>query len=223
MKIQELRFESGAGEVSAVWQRPEAARFALVLAHGAGADMHHAFLPAAAGRLADEGGATLRFQFPYSERGSRRPDPAKRLIACGRSAGARARELAGGLPLLAGGKSMGGRMTSLAAAETPLEGVAGLVFFGFPLHPAGREEKAEERGAHLARVGLPMLFLPGDRDRLADLALLRPRLPEGATLHVVEHADHGFHVTKRSGRSDAEVLAELAAGTRAFAEGLSPR
>jgi predicted alpha/beta-hydrolase family hydrolase len=141
-----------------------------------------------------------------------------------RSALAAAAEVADGLPLLAGGKSMGGRMTSLAAAEAPLPGVRGIVFFGFPLHPAGRQEKSDERAAHLQQVDLPMLFLQGTRDRLASLELLRPvqaKLAERATLHVAEDADHGFHVPKRSGRGDADVLTDLARATRTWADRLT--
>jgi len=211
---------ASAGEVSALLLRPEHPRCLLVLAHGAGADMHHAFMEAAARALADQGIASLRYQFPYTEKGKRRPDPRPLLLATVRSALATAAEVADGLPLLAAGKSMGGRITSLAAAEAPLPGVRGIVFFGFPLHPAGKEEKADERAAHLGDVDVPMLFLQGTRDRLAKLELLRPlhaKLADRATLHVVEDADHGFHVPKRTGRSDAEVLADLARATRTWA------
>ena len=223
IRARELRFlaSAGAGEVSALLVRPADARWLLVLAHGAGADMRHVFMEGAAQALAAEGVATFRYQFPYTERGRRRPDPRPLLLATVRSAlGAAARE-AGDLPLLAGGKSMGGRMTSLAAAEGGLPGVQGIVFFGFPLHPAGKEAAAAERAAHLAEVALPMLFLQGSRDRLARLELLRPvhaRLAPRATLHVVADADHGFHVPKRSGRTDADIQNELARTTRAWLE-----
>ncbi len=222
---RELRFTAGADgpEVSALLERPGSARWLLVLAHGAGADMRHAFMEGAAAALAREAVATLRFQFPYTERGRRRPDPQPLLRACVRSAVACAERHADGLPILAGGKSMGGRMTSLSAAESPLPGVRGIAFFGFPLHPAGKEEKAGERAAHLSQVDVPMLFLQGSRDRLARLELLEPvrqKLGERASLHVVDEADHGFHVPKRTGRSDADVLAELADTTRSWAEGL---
>jgi hypothetical protein len=155
------------------------------------------------------------------EGGSRRPDPRATLLATVRAAVAAAADLAPDLPLLAGGKSMGGRMTSLAAAEAPLAGVRGLVFFGFPLHAAGRP--STERADHIAAVRLPMLFLQGERDQLADLALLRPicaRLGERATLRVVPAADHGFHVLKRSGRSDDAVVTELAGEVAAWSAGL---
>jgi uncharacterized protein len=199
------------GEVSALLLRPAGARRLLVFGHGAGAGMRHRFMAAMSRHLAEVGIATFRYQFPYMEAASRRPDARATLLATVRAAVAAAGEAAPDLPLLAGGKSMGGRMASLAAAEAPLGRVRGLVFFGFPLHAAGRP--SSERGDHLAAVQLPMLFLQGERDQLADLELLRPicaRLGERATLHVVPGADHGFHVLKRSGRSDDEVLAELA-------------
>lgn len=220
----ELRFDASrsSGEVSALWMRPDDAVACLVFAHGAGAGMRHAFMEAVAGRLADRGIATLRFQFPYTERGGRRPDPQPILLATVRSAVAAAAEAADGLPLFAGGKSMGGRMTSLAAAAEPLAAVRGIVFFGFPLHPAGRP--SAERGEHLARVALPMLFLQGTRDALADLELLRPvceALGSRATLQIVDDADHSFHVRKRSGRSDEDVLDELADAVRGWTAALT--
>ena len=212
MTATALRFTAteSRGEVGALLCRPPEARALLLLAHGAGAGMQHAFMEALAGGLAGEGVATLRYQFLYMEAGRRRPDPQPVLRKTVRSAVAEARAVAGGLPLFAGGKSMGGRMTSLAAAAEPLGDVHGLVFFGFPLHPAGKP--GVERAAHLRDVTLPTCFLQGTRDKLADLDLLRPVLEDldGATLHVVEGADHGFHVLKRSGRTDEEVLRELA-------------
>ena len=217
---RELRFRASAsaGEVSALLRRPATARWLLVLAHGAGAGMRHPFLAALAERLAGRAVATFRYQFAYMETGSRRPDPRPLLLATVRSAVATAADLAPGLPLLAGGKSMGGRMTSGAAAKEPLPGVRGLVFFGFPLHPAGRP--STERADHLAQVAAPMLFLQGGRDTLADLDLLRPLvagLGPRATLHEIPAADHSFHVLKRSGRTDAEILDELADATAAWA------
>jgi uncharacterized protein len=183
-----------------------------VLAHGAGAGMRHPFLEALADALAARGVATLRYEFPYMEDGKRRIDPPPVLHARVHEAvEAAALE---GLPLFAGGKSMGGRMTSQAHALGALAGVRGLAFVGFPLHPAG--QPGTQRAAHLSGVRLPMLFLQGTRDELADLALLRPvveELPQ-AMLHVVEDADHSFHVRKKSGRSDSEVLDEL---SRTFA------
>ncbi len=209
----ELRFVASpsAGEVSALWLRPAGARAALVLAHGAGAGMRHAFLEGAALRLAERGIATFRYQFPYLEKGSRRPDPPALLGATVRAAVGYAAEQARGLPLFAGGKSLGGRMTSTAAAQAPLPGVRGLVFLGFPLHASG--SPGSTRGAHLQQVDLPMLFLQGTRDALADLGRMRSLcglLGPRARLHVVEGGDHSFHVLKRSGRSDGEALEEIA-------------
>jgi uncharacterized protein len=212
----------GKGEVSALLLRPAGARWLLVFAHGAGAGMRHRFMVEMSAALAGVGVATFRYQFPYMEAGGRRPDLRATLLATVRAAIAAGHALAPDLPLLAGGKSMGGRMTSLAAAEAPLEGVRGLVFFGFPLHAAGRP--STERGDHLAGVAVPMLFLQGERDQLADLGLLRPicaGLGARATLHVLPTADHSFHVLKRSGRTDAEVVSELAKTTAAFAARLA--
>lgn len=219
-EIRELRLRAteSRGDVSALLRRPRDARGCLVLAHGAGADMRHAFMEALSDVLASRAIATLRFQFPYSERGRRSPDPRPVLLATVRAALATAAKEASDLPLLAGGKSMGGRMYSLAAAEAPLPQVRGLVFFGFPLHAAGHP--SAERGDHLEKLSIPLLFLQGTRDKLADLALLRPlcrKLGGRAMLHVVEGGDHSFHVPKRSGRSDAEVLEELADATEAWA------
>ena len=196
---------------------PAEARCLLVFSHGAGAGMRHRFMEDAAERLADRGVATFRYQFPYMEKGSRRPDYGPILLKTVRSAVAAAGNVAGGLPLFAGGKSMGGRMTSLAAASEALNGVRGITFFGFPLHPAGKPGVA--RADHLGDVGVPMLFLQGTRDKLAPLDLLAPvceGLGQRATLHVVEGADHSFHVLKRSGRTDDEVLDELVDTTRAW-------
>jgi predicted alpha/beta-hydrolase family hydrolase len=210
--IAKLRFEASPGRhVTALLLRPAGAQWLYVFAHGAGAGMQHRFMEAASALLAGHGIATLRYQFPYMEAGSRRPDSRDTLLATVRAAVRMAADAVPDLPLLAGGKSMGGRMTSLAAAEAPLPGVRGLVFLGFPLHPAGRP--STERADHLEKVRLPMLFLQGERDRLADLDLLRPvcaGLGDRATLQVVPDADHSFHVPKRSGRTDDEVLADLA-------------
>ena len=173
--------------------------------------MRHGFMETIAERLADCGIATFRYQFPYMEQVSPRPDPPPILMATVRSAVTVAAEAAGDLPLFAGGKSLGGRMTSMAAAAKPLTGARGLVFFGFPLHAAGKS--GAERGEHLASVTVPMLFLQGTRDKLAELPLLRPllsRLGDRAQLHVVNDADHSFHVPKHSGKTDQAVLEELA-------------
>ena len=207
-----------SGDVSALVSLPAGARWLLVLAHGAGAGMTHPFLERLAASLAARGVATFRYQFPYMERGSRRPDPAPVLEATVRAAVEAAAGLAGELPLLAGGKSMGGRMTSRAAAADPLPGVRGIAFYGFPLHASGKP--GTERADHLDRVEVPLLFLQGSRDRLAGLDLLAPlveRLEAKATLHVIDDADHSFHVPARTGRTDAEVLDELADRTVAWA------
>jgi predicted alpha/beta-hydrolase family hydrolase len=196
--------------VSGLLQAPAGARVCFVLAHGAGAGMTHPFMAAIAAGLADRGAATLRFQFPYMERGSKRPDPPKLAHAAVHAAAAAAQDLLPGLLLAAGGKSYGGRMTSQAQAIAPIPGVRGLAFLGFPLHPAGRP--SHERASHLADVHIPMLFLQGTRDKLADLAHLRPvceGLGKRASLTLFPDADHSFHVPARSGRTDAEVQAEL--------------
>ena len=213
MPVEELRFEAtrSSGEVSALLMRPADARCLLVFGHGAGAGMHHSFMEKMSERLAVRRIATFRYQFPYMEQGRKRPDYRNVLLKTIRSAVAAAGSAADDLPLLAGGKSMGGRMTSNAAAVERLPGVRGLVFFGFPLHPAGRP--GTERGDHLADVDVPMLFLQGTRDKLADLELLRPiceRLGERATLRVIAGGDHSFYVLKRSGRTFSEVLDEIA-------------
>ncbi len=209
MEVSEHRFiaSESSGEVSAILTRPDRASAVYVFGHGAGAGMRHAFMEAVSNRLAESGVATFRYQFPYMEAGRKGPNPAPVLVKTVRSAVREATRLAPDLPLLAGGKSMGGRMTSTAAASDPLPSVRGLAFFGFPLHAPGRD--SADRGAHLAEVGLPMLFLQGTRDKLANLTLLEPLLDSvepRPTLHVVEGADHGFHVLKRSGRNDEEVL-----------------
>jgi predicted alpha/beta-hydrolase family hydrolase len=204
----------GAGSVSAILQRPDRARCMLLLAHGAGAGMRHSFMNALAGALAQRGVATLRYQFPYTEAGRKRPDRPALLEATVRAAAAAA---ASDLPLFAGGKSMGGRMTSQAQAASPLPGVRGLVFFGFPLHPA--RAPATTRADHLARVAIPMLFLQGTRDALAELPLLTPitRRLTAATLHIIDGADHGFALPART----RDPLAELAAATAAWTTRLS--
>lgn len=191
--------------------RPDDARWLYVLAHGAGAGMRHPFMEDLSQALARHAVATFRYEFPYMQARARRPDPPRVLEAAVRNAVAAAHAEAPDLPLIAGGKSLGGRMTSRAQAADALPGVRGIAFIGFPLHPA--KEPSIERAEHLARVQLPMLFLQGTRDGLGDLALLRPvvdSLGARATLHVVEGADHGFDVLKRSGRTRPEVIAELA-------------
>lgn len=208
---RELRIRVGdrTGEVSALLDRPDDAFALYVFGHGAGAGMRHAFMQRATEHLNDRGVATLRYQFPYLEHGSRTPDPQPVLLATVRAAVRAAHDAEPGLPLFAGGKSMGGRMTSLADAAEGL-GVRGLVFFGFPLHPPRRP--GTERAEHLQHVSAPMLFLQGTRDELATLDLLQPILEyigTRARLHIVDGADHGFHVLKRSGRSDDDVQGDI--------------
>lgn len=208
----------GNGEVSALLVHPPSAQWLLVLGHGAGAGMAHPFMEKLAAELARVGIATLRYQFPYMEERRRVPDRPDVLTSTVAAAVRLATEAAPGLPLLAGGKSMGGRMTSQAASENMLGPVKGIVFFGFPLHPPNRP--GTKRAEHLAKVNVPMLFLQGTRDTLADLTLLRPiceKLGPRATLHVIPEADHSFHVLKKSGKTDAEVMTELAQTTAAWA------
>jgi uncharacterized protein len=194
----------------------------FVYAHGAGAGWDHGFMEATASRLAAAGVATFRYNFPYMEQGGWPPDRPKKLIDTVSAGVAAARELSGGLPMFAGGKSLGGRMTSNAAAQGLLPGVEGLIFFGFPLHTAGKP--GVERAQHLHDVKTPMLFLQGTRDRLARLDLIRAtceRLGSQSTLHVVEEADHGFQVLKRSPRSNDDILDELVSATVSFCRALT--
>lgn len=209
------------GEVSALLIRPEGASHLLVLGHGASTTMRHATLQSIAERLADAGIASFRYNFPYSEHGKGRDSQAT-CTETVRSAVAAAREAAPGLTLLAGGHSFGGRMTSTAASEAPLEGVAGLVFFSFPLHQPGKPDTS--RADHLAKVSLPMLFLSGTRDEMADGDLLRAAcrgLVGRATLHAVDTADHGYKVLKRSRSSTEDVFAEMARVVREWSAGLA--
>jgi hypothetical protein len=205
--------------VSGLLQMPADATCCYVLAHGAGAGMAHPFMAAVADELAERGIATLRYQFPYMEQGSKRPDAPALAHTTVRAAVAKAGELARGLPLIAGGKSFGGRMTSQAQAAAPLDDVRGLAFLGFPLHPAGKP--SADRAKHLADVKVPMLFLQGTRDTLADLTMLKPTvagLGKRATLRLFEEADHSFHVPARTGRKDPEVRREMLDAFAAWAE-----
>jgi predicted alpha/beta-hydrolase family hydrolase len=200
----------GSGKVSGLLTRPAQPVAAYVFAHGAGAGMTHKFMDNVAIGLGTRSIATLRYQFPYMEHGAKRPDVPAVAQAAVRAAVAAAASNLPGLPLVAGGKSFGGRMTSQAQAKAPLPGVRGLCFFGFPLHPAGKP--ATERGAHLSAIAEPMLFLQGTRDSLAEMDLIEPlvdSLRPRATLHLVTEADHSFHVPARSGRKDPEVLEEM--------------
>jgi predicted alpha/beta-hydrolase family hydrolase len=199
-----------AQRVSGLLQNPRGAHAGYVVAHGAGAGMGHPFMAAIANELAQRGIATLRYQFPYMERGSKRPDSPKLAQATVRAAVAEAARLLPQLALFAGGKSFGGRMTSQAQAAAPLPGVRGLAFLGFPLHAPGRP--SDERAEHLFEVEVPMLFLQGTRDEFADLTLLEPvveKLGSRATLQTFQDANHSFHVPARSGRKDAQVRAQM--------------
>ena len=222
---KEIGFTAGnsSGKVSAIFLRPEKARWLMVFAHGAGAGIRHEFMAAMALHLAERGIASFRYQFPYMEQGKKSPDSQPILLETVRSAVVAAHEYESDLPLLAGGKSLGGRMTSIAASQEALPGVIGLVFFGFPLHAPGRP--SSERGEHLSKIRLPMLFLQGTRDTLADLALMRSlcgRLEKIGTvrLHIIDGADHSFHVPKKSGRTGEDVMKEMGSVVSEWASGL---
>jgi len=211
--VKNLKFQASksSGEVSAIIIEPKDAKSLLVLAHGAGAGMNHPFMEALADKLAEEKIAVFRYQFPYFEKGKRSPDPPNILTATVRSAIETASAKLKDLPLFAGGKSLGGRMTSTAASKEQLPNVKGIIFFGFPLHAPNKP--SSDRAEHLFKVNVPMLFLQGTRDKLADLTLLEPickKLKDKAELHIAEGADHSFHVLKSSGRTDEQVIEELA-------------
>jgi len=222
MDAEEIKIPiEGAEAVSGLWQAPPGARACLVLAHGAGAGMRHRAMGAIAHGLNDRGVAVLRYQFPYMEKGGKRVDAPAVAHAAVRAAVAEAGRRAGATPLFAGGKSFGGRMTSQAQALGPLPNVRGLVFFAFPLHPAGKA--SIDRARHLEDVGLPMLFLQGTKDLLADRTLLEgvvSRLGKRATLKLVDDADHSFHVPAKVGRKDSEVLAEILDAVLAWMQAL---
>ena len=222
MDAQPLKIGFGDESVSGLLLRPNDAKALYLFAHGAGAGTTHKAMESNAQGLAERGIATLRYQFPYMEKGSRRPDPPRIAHAAVRAAAAEAARLVPELPLFAGGRSFGGRMTSQAQAETPLPGVRGLAFLGFPLHPAGKP--GIERAEHLSRVQVPMLFVSGERDALAELGLLRPvvaDLGERATLHLVANADHSFKVAAKSGRTAAEAEAEALDAVASWMLGLA--
>ncbi len=209
--MKEMKFPAtpDKGDVSALLVRPKSASHLLVLGHGASTNMRHATLQTIADRLADQGIATFRYNFPYMEHGKGRDSQAV-CTATVRSAVAAAHGAAGDLPLLAGGHSFGGRMTSTAASESPVDGVCGLVFFAFPLHQPGKPDT--KRAEHLGAVTVPMLFLSGTRDDLADRELLQgvcKKLGKRATLHWLDTADHGFRTLKRSRGSDEDVFVEM--------------
>jgi uncharacterized protein len=209
--VQQLTIEVGqTTSVSAILTHPLRPSACFVFAHGAGAGMIHSYMEAAAAGLAARDVATLRYQFPYMEKGSKRPDPPAVAHATVRAAVQVAARALPGVPLIAGGKSFGGRMTSQAQAKQPLAGVRGLAFLGFPLHAAGKP--SVDRAAHLSDIHIPMLFLQGTRDKLAELDLLEPVIADlgaRATLHLVDGADHSFHVPARSGRKDDDVMHEV--------------
>jgi uncharacterized protein len=216
-----LTLEKGTS-VSALLLRPDNARACFVFAHGAGAGMSHPFMETVAAGLCDRDIATLRYQFPYMEKGSKRPDAPAVAHAAVRAAVKEAARLSAGLPLIAGGKSFGGRMTSQAQAIAPLPGVCGLAFLGFPLHPPGKPSTT--RAAHLSELEIPMLFLQGTRDDLAEMTLLLPvvkGLGGLASLHVVQEGDHSLHVPARSGRNNREVMNEVLDALSAWVSGLA--
>ncbi len=211
MTAEQLKLDLGSGDsVAALLLRPGGARACFVFAHGAGAGMSHPSMEAVATGLCDRGIATLRYQFPYMEKASRRPDAPAVAHAAVRAAVAEAARRCAGMPLIAGGRSFGGRMTSQAQSIAPLAGVRGLALLGFPLHPTGKPSIA--RAEHLSDIQVPMLFVQGTRDSLAELKLLEPvvkSLGGLASLHLVQEADHSFHVPKRTGRDDAQVMTEV--------------
>jgi predicted alpha/beta-hydrolase family hydrolase len=205
-----LHISDAIGDVSAFLLRPPDAWLLYVLAHGAGSGMRHSFLESISASLAARGIATFRYQFPYMEAGRGRPDVPAVLEATVRAAVAKAGEIVPELPVIAGGKSLGGRMTSAAASVAPLQRAKGLVFLGFPLHPPG--QPSTRRAEHLQAVEIPMLFHQGTRDAFARLDLISTiagQLKPRATLHVVEGADHSFGVLKKSGRLQDQVYDEL--------------
>jgi len=209
LEAQEIPIPVGTEQVSGLFLRPAGAKALYLFAHGAGAGMRHKAMESNAQGLAARGIATLRYQFPYMEKGSKRPDPPRIAHSAVRAAAAKALELAPKLPLVAGGRSFGGRMTSQAQAIEPLPSVRGLAFLGFPIHPAGKP--GVERADHLAAVRIPMLFISGERDALAELNLLKPVVADLGpltTLHVVASADHSFKPAAKSGRTSADAEAE---------------
>ncbi len=221
MQTLKIDVENG-NSVSALLLRPDNARACFVFAHGAGAGMSHPFMATVAAGLCERGFATLRYQFLYMEKGGKRPDVPAVAHAAVRAAVRQAARGCAGLPLIAGGKSFGGRMTSQAQAIAPLAHVRGLAFLGFPLHPASKPSVA--RAEHLFDIKIPMLFLQGTRDGLAEMNLLEPvvkGLGGLASLHVVREADHSFHVLARSGRNDREVMSEVLDALSAWIGGLA--
>ena len=221
--IKNLKFlaSKSSGEVSAVLMKPKDAKYLLVLAHGAGAGMNHPFMENLSYNLVEKNVAVFRYQFPYFEKGKRAPDPPNILLATVKSAIEAASIELNGIMIFAGGKSLGGRMTSSAAAKGMLPSIKGIVFFGFPLHAPNKP--SSDRADHLFKVNVPLLFLQGTRDKLADLNLLKPvckKLKDKADLHIIEGADHFFHVLKSSGKTDEQVIEELAAAASCWMENI---
>lgn len=221
IKTEKFHFQAtkSSGFVSAVLMRPEDPNYLLVLAHGAGAGMNHPFMEILSLKLAEKNFAVFKYQFPYFEKGKRSPDPPNILTATVRSAVETASKRLDDLPLFAGGKSLGGRMTSTAVSKEFLPNVKGIIFFGFPLHAPNKP--SSDRAEHLYKVKIPMLFLQGTRDKLADLNLLKPvikKLNNKAELHIIEGADHSFHVLKSSGKTNEQVIEELAETTSKWAK-----
>ena len=217
IKTDNFHFQASKSSrnVSAVLMTPEDAKYLLVLAHGAGAGMKHPFMEILSAKLVEKNFAVFRYQFPYFEKVKRSPDPPNILTATVRSAVDAVSNKLKGLPVYAGGKSLGGRMTSIAASKEALPNVKGIIFFGFPLHAPGKP--SSDRSEHLFKVTVPMLFLQGTRDKLADLNLLKlviKKLKNKAELHIIEGADHSFHILKSSGRTDEQVIEELADSSR---------
>ena len=215
-KVKKLSFEASksSGNVSAIIYEPPNHEAVLVFAHGAGAGMNHPFMESLASKLAGKNITVFRYNFPYIEQKKKSPDPPNILMACIKSAVLKAQELYS-LPVFAGGKSLGGRMTSNAASKNMLAGIKGIIFFGFPLHAPGRA--SNERAEHLYDVNVPMLFLQGTKDKLADLDLLTPvikKIGDEARLHIIEGADHSFHVPKSTCKNDEDILNELAEKSR---------
>jgi len=224
LRTENIKFiaTKSSGEVSGILSMPDDSECLLLFAHGAGAGMRHNFMERMSANLNENRIGTLRYNFPYVEKKKRAPDPAPVLMETVRSAFRTAGEFSDKIPILAGGKSMGGRMTSMAASENKLDGVEGIIFFGFPLHAPGKP--SDERAVHLYKVNIPMLFLQGTRDKLADLSLLKPvvrKLKDKATLHIFEGADHSFHLSGNTGSNDDQLLKEMAAKVAEWSRAIS--
>lgn len=219
--IQKIQFHVSekAGDVSGIIVLPDVVEYLYLFAHGAGAAMNHSFMEKMAGFLADQNIATFRYNFPYTEKNGKRPDHSSLLMETVKAAYQEAASRIKDIPVLAGGKSMGGRMTSMAAAKGMLKDIKGIVFFGFPLHAPGKP--SDERAAHLCQVKVPMLFLQGTKDKLADLTLLKPvleKMKNISTLYTVDGGDHSFHLPKSAGKNDEDVMKDLAKKVKEWAD-----